>query len=116
MKTSELSGQVLDYWVARAEGKDHERALREADNFRPSESWAHGGPIIERERIATWSGIEYIGDPEQIWIANAPGMDGYQGKECYIDVSSGQVGPTLLIAAMRAYLVTKFGDTVSDNT
>ncbi|MGY4838027.1 phage protein NinX family protein [Burkholderia pyrrocinia] len=115
MKVSDLTGAMLDYWVARAEGADQARAIRDAANYRPTENWAQGGPIIERERIATWSGIEFIGSSEQVWTANALGTDGYDGKSCYIDVSSGQTGPTLLIAAMRAYVVAKFGETLPDN-
>jgi hypothetical protein len=115
MKVSDLSRAMLDYWVARAEGADHESAMRDAANYRPTENWAQGGPIIERERIATWHGIEFIGSSAQVWAANAPGMDGYEGKDSYIDVSSGETGPTLLIAAMRAYVVAKFGETLPDN-
>ncbi|WP_020203544.1 phage protein NinX family protein [Cupriavidus sp. WS] len=115
MKVSDLTGAMLDYWVARAEGADHARAIRDAANYRPTENWAQGGPIIERERIATWSGVEFIGNSEQIWTANAPGMDGYGGKDAYIDVASGHTGPTLLIAAMRAYFVARFGETFPDN-
>ena len=65
MKVSELSGALLDYWVARAEGKvlssewDTSRTdgvligtgEGDLERFAPSTDWAHGGPIIEREQI-----------------------------------------------------------------
>jgi hypothetical protein len=63
MKTSELTGALLDYWVARAEGLNPAAVIdygREvyAENYgkgfevsRYSTDWSQGGPIIERERI-----------------------------------------------------------------
>lgn len=79
MKTADLAGAALDYWVARAEGWEHVNAItlrkvdkvglaeletlittsREGDYgggrapmfFSPSTSWATGGPIIERDQI-----------------------------------------------------------------
>lgn len=104
MKTSELTGVMLDYWVARAEGL--ECGVGPASNapdkvcgvklstgwffpWSPSTDWAIGGPIIERERI----GLE---DEGLHWSA---------GVESAL---------TPLIAAMRAYVGSKFGDEVPD--
>lgn len=117
MQTNVLQGDLLDYWVARAEGYDPVRQRESAEGdrtvinkyrdidgslvsvpmwtFRPSTNWALGGPIIEREKI----GIQNRG---QLW-----------------DARCGDMGPrrwaeTALIAAMRAYVSSKFGDTVPD--
>lgn len=154
MKTSELTGANLDYWVARALGyqtditkikpggdwcaielrqtascasPDHDvepedkvcaiamvpNAVREfppcilgqkigrgktpyrSSWFYPSTLWDHGGPIIDREiAFLTRHG------PTQ-WSAVANG-------------SVSGSGPTPLIAAMRAYVASRFGDEVDD--
>ncbi len=106
-KVSELTRSQLDYWVARAEGADHERALREAANYRPSENWAQGGPIIERNLIeiailsGEWAACVNAGFPLHNchWIDD----DGFE-----------QRGPTQLIAAMRAFVASKFGETLPE--
>jgi hypothetical protein len=116
MQVSELTGPLLDYWVAKAEGFQcaitHSEALQKTlimalnakgEPFYPSESWDHGGPIIEREEIhiaKNWR------DDSQ-WTA-AHGVIWFPTHEEWID------GPTPLIAAMRAYVASKFGDTVPD--
>lgn len=131
MKTSELTGALLDYWVARAEGlevtalpKDqryspparHMVRLKSGDpercefawhgvgyRFIPnySDDWAQGGPIIERERIGTrWLG----NDGDNRWVAY--GSDG----------QADAFGPTPLVAVMRAYVASRFGDEVEDTT
>ena len=71
MKTAELTGAMLDYWVAQAEGVDAvmsdpqhngSRGMvtfysRDEDDhldgrsYKPSEHWSDGGPIIERDQI-----------------------------------------------------------------
>ena len=58
-----------------------------------STDWAHGGPIIERERI------DVLYEHDLRWIAVPQ-----KGIESY--------GPTPLIAAMRCYVASKLGDTV----
>lgn len=122
MKTSELTGALLDYWVARAEGFQILKSspggragllvwdggcllpVTNESHCRFSTDWAIGGPIIEREQMhlfppepadqyADPRWLAHIGRPEAAW----------QGK-----------GPTLLIAAMRAYVVSKFGDEVPE--
>lgn len=118
MKTSDLIGAELDYWVAKAEGLTVPMpgwASRMSDGvridsyFRPSSDWAHGGPIIERERIEIeFSHVQGDDDP---WFAvlhdiffHSPSLQKCEGK-----------GPTVLIAAMRAYVTSKFGEEVVDN-
>ena len=65
--------------------------------------WAHGGPIIERERIST--------NPAE--GADDEGQPGWKGWVSFPNEPSA-VGPmygiTILIAAMRAYVASKFGD------
>lgn len=133
MKVSKLTGAHLDYWVARADGReadldpltDEERAIDErwivwydrnglrggtepASNYgSPSTNWAIGGPIIERERVVTFP------DGQGGWAAFVQG-----NPTCaYVDTTALDeiLGPTLLIAAMRAYVASKFGDEVSDS-
>lgn len=106
MKTAELTGAALDWAVAKCWG---EVALVNGEPwlvtgglryvqqrpFNPSTNWAQGGPIIERERIAT---RENADSPE--WYA------------CKRWDSNGKFGKTLLIAAMRCYVASKLGDEV----
>lgn len=113
MKTSELTGALLDYWVARSNGTDAADLWIDRGNgrnladcvffksgvpFRPSTSWAHGGPIIERERIQ----LEFHDwHREEPWCAQKHQRGGDYER-----------GPTPLVAAMRAYVASKFGDEV----
>jgi hypothetical protein len=107
MQTSELIGEPLDRAVAMSEGfKSVYTKGSILPVFRKGEAventircysteWAHGGPIIEREEIATVSG----GCGE--WRA-----------ERYLDAEVYSYGPTPLIAAMRCYVASKLGDEV----
>lgn len=117
-KVEELEGAALDAAVAKADG--HE--VRQLDAGisagqwqekwpvgswlwirNPSSSWGDGGPIIEREKISTY----FEETPTAAWHAefeHAARADGVQ-------ITFAQ-GPTLLIAAMRAYVASKFGDEV----
>jgi hypothetical protein len=113
MKVSELTGETLDYWVARAANI---AIKRRADGFlytdedhpklwQPSNFWDTAGPIIERERIAlhvTFASKEE--NQDQGWWASA---DRFLNTQHY--------GPTPRIAGMRAFVASKFGDTVPDN-
>lgn len=123
-KVSELEGALLDAAVGKALGwiidgvwctdparqndpiKLGERGYwSEGEHFSPSANWSDAGPIIERERItlmvypsecvayvaAVW---EYpIGEEPQEWLGKGEGT-------------------TPLIAAMRAYCASKFGEEV----
>ena len=104
MKTSELTGAALDWAVATANGDypqwDSEWKVFYAangDDMNYSTNWAQGGPIIEREKIAT----RYDHD-EQEWQATFPDMDGWVYGW----------GTTPLIAAMRCYVASKLGDNI----
>lgn len=125
-KVSELEGALLDAAVAKAEGfrivnfnigRDGvyrgEKGYAVEDfvgylfingvpRYSPSEIWGQGGPIIERDLIE-WE----VGDapgPGHVWYAklspfNEPFSEFFKG-------------PTPLIAAMRAYVASKFGEEV----
>ena len=115
MKTSELTGAVLDWAVAKCEGATDfwfdtvathwvkldgkERALSKgwAQSYQPSTDWSQGGPIIEREAVTVSQGSPVLGLE---WMA------------CDAGSTHVQHGPTYLIAAMRCYVASKLGDTV----
>lgn len=120
MKTAELIGADLDYWVAKAEGLPVHPgpgryvvaapiAQRWAHEFSFSTDWRAGGPIIEREKIATWP------NENNGWIAMHPTCSGGYISHGTIEAHewSGYKGATPLIAAMRAYVASCFGDEVS---
>lgn len=142
MKTSELKGADLDYWVARTDPKrdgirwekqgpnwigfgrigsspefacwiiadastlQDRAALRDmhlsARFYEPSKEWAQGGPIIESEMIELSHDRDWREDGEfgRVWQGNHAGYG-------YMD------GDTALIAAMRAFVASKFGAEVS---
>lgn len=137
MKVTELSGALLDYWVARTDEtwkRAHEMFpawtldptfsgvelisstsgeqecilipnnpfRQDRKPFNPSSEWLYGGPIIERERITI--SPAYRGE----------GWGAYINGCCYESDDPDQTGPTPLIAAMRAYVASKFGDEVQD--
>lgn len=66
------------------------------DDFEPSSVWNHGGPLIERERIViAW-------ERGRVWASvYSPG-----------ERVRRSFGPTPLIAAMRAFVKSKFGPEV----
>ncbi|QGZ66374.1 DUF2591 domain-containing protein [Paraburkholderia acidisoli] len=114
---------TLDYWVARASGIEFKTAREAAlaldgqmapcifktaqgtlriaredviSAWRPSSDWTIGGDIIGRERIGIIpAGID--------WKAYATG-----------DMDATSYGVDPLIAAMRAFVVSKFGKEVPD--
>jgi hypothetical protein len=110
-KVSELGGAGLDALVAQIEGtyvlhegqwcdriiEDH--GIR-YQPFRPSTDWADGGPIIERERINV--GYDDQGSTER----------GMWGAYLYDGDGSMHFADSPLIAAMRAYVASKFGEEV----
>lgn len=131
-KVSELEGALLDFAVARAEKlmttwQDGEsvigRAVHTNDGigmplgvvgatgtqpaYSPSTLWEQGGPIIERQRIPVWPFDAE--DASEGWAAAAQGSYMAGGT---IDTQYDQRGQTPLIAAMRAYVASKFGEEV----
>lgn len=116
VKVAELEGRMLDRAVAKAEGLEEfdypeESALwvfrpgnglyGEPDRYEPSSDWSIGGPIIERERIGAYQND--AGD----WCALPKGwLSDPERKPPFVR------GPTPLVAAMRAYVSSKFGDVI----
>ncbi len=130
MKVSELDGAELDYWVAVAEGYTMERqqdmqmikgnhrilvgpqdSYQKQYEYSPSTNWAQGGPIIDK-LIADGFGLS----PGRDGGCNASTKDResipFNGDWDRDEVD--QDGDTALISAMRAYVASKFGDTVPD--
>ena len=113
-KTSELTGAALDWAVADCAierddfGWRHtektivawDKEKDEYTTYSPSTDWSQGGPIIEREGI----GLDFSPPEEELqpaWIA--------------VDRSGAFIGEAdkPLIAAMRCYIASKLGDTVT---
>lgn len=107
MKTSELTGDALDWAVAKCEpnmldlyysDENEPLILEEAPDYHqvwaPSTNWAQGGPIIERE------GIDLKRVSDSCWDAHTDNVNFYES------------GQTPLIAAMRCYVASKLGDEV----
>lgn len=95
-KVSELDGTLLDVAVAKAEGY---AGSNRPPNFSPSTNWGDGGPIMEREGVAPFS---YQVDGVRFWAANMEGA--------YPAATHGT--KSMLVAGMRAYLASKFGEEV----
>jgi hypothetical protein len=106
-KVAELEGALLDAAVAKATGDvwQHSHLYRaDMQNAPYSTEWECGGPIIERERIE----LLQMHTPREpaLWMAS-PVISMQEGE-----ISSDWHGPTPLIAAMRAYVASKFGEEV----
>jgi hypothetical protein len=138
MNVSELTGATLDYWVAksdpRCEGltwewrEDHWAGVCDAgvacfitggnlrvifklrrdygngaEQYSPSTNWQHGGPIIEREFMELTNDRDWREDGSfgRVWQANDAGSGYWDGD-------------TPLIAAMRAFVASKYGKTVPE--
>lgn len=114
LKTSELQGAALDWAVANCEGElsQHggqvhlvESKVRFYEDtldiqYTPSTDWAQGGPIIEREEIAL--------EP----MTHDKFGDGWLATRIEGPAVCMEFGLTMLIAAMRCYVVGILGDEV----
>jgi hypothetical protein len=113
MQIADLTDTQLNYWVAKAEGievkysaaMEQWRVMDEPTEiwWEPHRNWAQAGPVIEREGIG-------------FFRAESPGPE--YGDEAWVASDAHDActyrGTTPLIAAMRAYVASKFGDEVSD--
>jgi hypothetical protein len=99
-KVAELEGARLDKAVALAEYVLIESYNQLPADYAPSRNWHQGGPIIERERITVSYG-DQGGRERGMWNAYVHDCD----VMCQ-DFNSA------LVAAMRAYCASKFGDEV----
>ena len=129
LATLELIGWRLDQAVAKASGYGYDMArssmvvldlatnnqtveegctiIRDGTLMRysPSTNWDHGGPIIERERISVeW---DHRSTTCTEWGADVvhDSRDDGVGR-------TWAVGPTALIAAMRAFVSSRLGDEI----
>lgn len=121
-KTGELTGALLDAAVAKAEGilwsrtyegevVAHHGPRGDPYGFRPSTSWSHGGPIIERERIILIPHTQHRSGDLAWWASVGAAASGwFEVNPAHGE--GGLTGTAPLIAAMRAYVASKFGDTV----
>lgn len=116
VKVSELTGIPLCYAVCMLEkphlvwkstigihAHSHQiiiPELKEPDCYSPYTDWAMCGPVIEREEISLEFNRAGFMSP---WIAYKLGLP---------DEDNPQGGSTPLIAAMRCFVASKFGDTV----
>ena len=87
-RVTDLDSDALDLWVARA--------LGEAPGRHCCTDWSVTGPIIERERISL-----AFNDENARWYACS--RSGREG-----------CGETMIEAAMRAFVASKFGEHVPD--
>ena len=125
-KISELEGVLLDAAVAKAEMENDPRISMWGDRpwldddttaghgmrgrgYRPSTDPRDGWPIIEREHISIVAFA--LEDEPQMWRAFTTLFSHYI-DEPLPGYSMRKVGPTALIAAMRAYLASSYGDEV----
>ena len=106
MLVSELTTEQLDHWIARAQGLEaftgedgqlyyhpgHGLAPR---RWNPCRYWSQGGPIIEQQHID----LNWDTEGTQEWAAS-------------IDPDVLSHGKSVLEAAMRAFVMLKFGDHV----
>lgn len=130
-KTAELEGALLDAAVAKALGWERgsnwcsapgkpglllvfgePEEFSEEPRFAPSAVWADGGPIIERERIATWDNGALHPPEDCTWTAGIQPEGDETANDLGIFALWMHVGPTPLIAAMRAYVASKLGEEV----
>lgn len=113
VKTAELAGAALDWAVAQAIGADQvefgvvgsaafiaciHRGTWER-NWRPSTDWSQGGPLIEKHLVS------FCVEHEDVILAVL--CDDYG-----MYISGWRQGETHLIAACRAIVAAKMGDTV----
>ena len=112
LKTSTMTDHALDWAVATAEGYRFEVITHEGKPrvvnldlgwfVEAGESWAQGGPIIEREKIAVAYQTKDDGWEVPNWAA---WMSLVEDRQMVM-------GETALIAAMRCYVASKIGDEV----
>lgn len=116
VKTAEATGKVLDWLVAKAEGRKpsayggvvrataHPNFPNSPPMYGPemkySTDWAQGGPIIDREEIMFHAG-EARGTLRAYLRRTGYGLPG-----------CSWAGPTHLVAALRCYVISELGEEV----
>ncbi|HEX7893992.1 MAG TPA: phage protein NinX family protein [Terriglobales bacterium] len=113
-----LTGVALDRWVARAagievfcfaEGMPHEWIGKDVQGAReiysPSTDWSQAGPLIEIEQRSIERANGHAGEPLKYYARAGTGHRRTRSL----------FGSTHLIAAMRAYVTCKLGDSVVED-
>ncbi len=105
MQTDQLSGDQLDYWVARARGLElmqqngnwlyHPGHKLPPRQWQPTRYWSQGGPIIEELKID----LNWDTEGTQEWSAS-------------IEPDILAHGSSVLEASMRAYVTAVLGTTL----
>lgn len=123
LKTSDLTGEALNWSVAKAlglhvylaepnygnphcvmiHGKKPGRFLPFQERYMPSTDWKQGGPLMD-EYAKSFSVVESSKPPIYRCFAK------HNGPEGFVRISGG---PTLLTAFCRAIVAVHLGDTVS---
>lgn len=112
IKVSELKDEMLDYWAGKADGKEvlmrhgmaHFLYQRKPNGhevyhaYSPSTDWSQGGPLIDRMKPTSF----YYWEPDG-WVCSTDDADSWVN------------GETALIAAMRCFVGSKFGNEVDDS-
>jgi len=117
VRVSNLVGEALGWAVGKAEGLDLQLAppgyngvpwrvfalyraavTERTERFNPSEDWALGGPLVEKRMVS----LHCPQSTDDIW---AGWVITDKGEFC-------QAGDSALIAACRAIVAAKLGDTV----
>lgn len=136
MKVSELTGAVLDCWVAKVEGIDvvlwtnegpedqavcilkDRRPNAYPTHFQPSTSWSQGGPLLDKYQVCIGRGqsAEY---PVYRELDDTP-IPGARIELRYatarvIDTEAKYHGDDTLIAGMRAIVASVYGPNVPDH-
>jgi Protein of unknown function (DUF2591). len=106
MQAAQLSGDELDYWVAKARGipafrQDGVLLYSPGHNlpprkWNPTRYWSQGGPIIEEQKID----LNWDTEGTLEWSAS-------------IDPDILAHGSSVLEASMRAYVMSVFGSELS---
>lgn len=104
-RVAELEGALLDAAVCKVLGLVLSPDSVRANPF--STSWGLAGPIIERARIDI---LQF--DNGAVAFCGAHHKLDAGGCLFDFEVSLAELAPTPLVAAMRAYVASKFGDTV----
>lgn len=128
VKVDQMKGATLDLCVAMAEGIDailsdpypngtigcityycrSENGRMDGRSYKPSEHWGDGGPILGRERFVIDGHSLRRGG---FHVRHVTEKISKRGNQSY--VSKYGFGETLLLAAMRAFVKSKFGDEIA---
>jgi hypothetical protein len=141
MKTAELTGALLDLWVAKSDPRcngltfedrgDHIVGVADIDGEKVVCIFIHSGNIVDTMRLRRKYDAEHY-SPSTVWQNGGPIIDREHGtftayfgsgdnlshytSDMGVDLNRYRApGPTHLIAAMRAFVGSKFGAEVPDD-